>query len=225
MSDNCFVGFPGWLQATTVPFPEVGEILAPLLKMPLSSLLCEQVDTSTLVFLHARDGVKMSRYFCCLSDSPFELFVISLHPTCVLIFCFGKSILWFYVQRSCWLCQSAKTSRASLVVFVKKTHWKESSQGSMCCPTGDTSLIWATFSQRSLWQLKMTTIVTNLWSPKIQNHRRYWVEISGPNNLVPDIASGQEPRTICFCCSAAQYFRGGVTEIGKSEMEGTRPAV
>ena len=61
----------------------------------------------------------------------------------------------------------------------------------MCCPTGDTSLIWATFSQRNLWQLKMTTIVTNLWSPKIQNHRRYWVEISGPDNLVPDIASGQ----------------------------------
>ena len=90
-----FVGFPGWLQATTVPFPEVGENLAPLLKMPLSSLLCEQVDTSTLVFLHARDGVKMSRYFCCLSDSPFELSVISLHPTCVLIFCFGKLIIWF----------------------------------------------------------------------------------------------------------------------------------
>ena len=86
-----FVGFPAWLQAATVPFPEVGENLAPLLKMPLSSLLCEQVDTSTLVFLHARDGVKMSRYFCYL----FELSVISLHPTCVLIFCFGKLILWF----------------------------------------------------------------------------------------------------------------------------------
>ena len=27
----------------------------------------------------------------------------------------------FYVQWSCWLCQSSKTSRASLVVFVKKT--------------------------------------------------------------------------------------------------------
>ena len=218
MSDNCFFGFPGWLQATTVPFPEVGENLAPLLKMPLSSLLCEQVDTSTLVFLHARDGVKMSRYFCCLSESPFELFAISLHPTCVLIFCFGKLNLWFwpftfnedFKSKSCCIC---------------KKNWKESSKGSMCCPTGDTSLIWATFSQRNLWQLKMTKIVTNLWSPKIQNHRRYWVEISGPDNLVPDIASGQEPRTICFCCSAAQYFRGGVTEIGKSEMEGTRPAV
>ena len=107
--------------------------------------------------------------------------------------------------------------------FCKKKHWKESSQGSLCCPTDDTSLIWATFSQRNLWQLKMTKIVTNLWSPKIQNHRRYWVEISGPDNLVPDIASGQEPRTICFCRS--QYFRGGVTEIGESEMEETRPAV
>ena len=113
MSDNCFFGFPGWLQATTVPFPEVGEKLAPLLKMPLSSLLCEQVDTSTLVFLHARDGVKMSRYFCCLSESPFELSVISLHPTCVLIFCFGKLNLWFwpftfnedFKSKSCCICK------------------------------------------------------------------------------------------------------------------------
>ena len=143
----------------------------------------------------------------------------------ILLWKVNYLVLTFYVQWSCWLCLSLKTSRASLVVFVKKTHWKESSQGSLCCPTGDTSLIWATFSQRNLWQLKMTKIVTNLWSPKIQNHRRYWVEISGPDNLVPDVASGQTKNHLLFPFCRSQYFRGGVTEIGESEMEETRPAV
>ena len=130
-------------------------------------------------------------------------------PLNSLWFHFIPPVSWYFALES-WifgfdLLRSMKTSRASLVVFVKK-HWKESSQASMCCPTGDTSLIWATFSQRNLWQLKMTKIVTNLWSPKIQNHRRYWVEISGPDNLVPDIASGQTKNHLLlpFCSSIFQ---------------------
>ena len=50
----------------------------------------------------------------------------------------------------------------------------------MCCFPGDTSLIWATSSQRNLWHLKMTKIVTNLWSPfKNTKSCRHWVQIWG----------------------------------------------
>ena len=144
-----------------------------------------------------------------------DIFATSLNS---LWFHFIPPVSWYFAFKSQFFGFDLLRSTILLAVpvfedfkskswsFCKKKHWKESSQGSMCCPTGDTSLIWATFSQRNLWQLKMTTIVTNLWSPKIQNHRRYWVEISGPDNLVPDIASDQTKNHLLlpFCGSIFQ---------------------
>ena len=61
-------------------------------------------------------------------------------------------------------------------------------QKHMCCLPADTSLIWATSSQRNLWHLKMTKIVTNLWSPL----KKYKIMLP----LSPDLGPGQ-PKS-CF---------------------------
>ena len=73
-------------------------------------------------------------------------------------------------------------------IFIFDEKKKVCTETYMCCLPADTSLIWATSSQRNLWHLKMTKIVTNLWSPL----KKYKIMLP----LSPDLGPGQ-PKS-CF---------------------------
>ena len=108
-------------------------------------------------------------------------------------------------------------------------NWWESLQRNICLlPPDDTSLIWATPSQRNLWHLKMTKIVTNLWSPKNTWSCRHWVQIWGLDTAkilfqISRYWVQTKDRRLLLFLLLLNISEAVWQEIGESEMEETRP--
>ena len=104
MTDLClttvFVGFPGWLQATTVPFPEVGGNLAPLLKMPLSLFFVNKLTPPLSYFCTHELGWRCQDIFAASPTAPLNSLWFHFIPPVSWYFALESWIFGFDLLRS-----------------------------------------------------------------------------------------------------------------------------